>query len=196
MVRRKKNKNVIELVEGEGRRKSGIIMGVDVHKDVLAYCLGNDTQIIKEGTFGNTKKQITKLIKYCKDNFIESVAMESTAQYHFKLLYALLDAKIPVLVANPRQTKDTQGKNTDKISGRRIFVAHRDGRLSPSVIAPKEIMHLRKAMRRLGKLINEQTKIKQRLHQVFHQKELKLPRKPSEVLKTKWGLPDINPFFR
>jgi transposase len=188
MVRKKRHKKVIELVEGEGRRKKGVILGVDVHKEVLAYCFGNDTEIISEGTCGNTTKQISKLIQYCKDNLVQSVAMESTAQYHFKLLYALLDAQIPVLVANPRQTKDTQGKKTDKLDGRRIFVAHRDGRLMPSVISPKEVMELRKAMRRLAKITDQQTKIKQRLHQIFHQKELQLPVKTSDVLKTKWGL--------
>jgi len=42
-----------------------------------------------------------------------------------------------VLVANPRQTKDTQGKKTDKLDARRIYIAHRDGRLKPSVISPE-----------------------------------------------------------
>ena len=33
---RKAQKKVVALVEGEGRRKSGPVMGVDVHKSVLA----------------------------------------------------------------------------------------------------------------------------------------------------------------
>lgn len=175
------------MVEGEGRRKSGNIMGIDVHEKVLAYCMGNEEEILLEGTFENTNQQIAKIVKICKENFVKSVGMESTAQYHFKLLYTLLEANIPVLVANPRQTKDTQGKKTDKIDGRRIYIAHRDGRLKPSVIPPKEIMHLRKAMRRLLTFINEQTKIKQRLHQFFHQKDFNLPKEVPTLLKTDWG---------
>ena len=164
MVQRKRHKKVIELVEGEGRRKSGVIMGIDVHKSVLAYCIGSETRILKEGTIGNTKEGIQQLIGLVRRFHGQSVAMESTAQYHFKLMYALLDAQVPVLVANPRQTKDTQGKKTDKLDARRIYLAHRDGRLQPSVIPPKETMQLRKAMRQLVKLVSERTKIKQRLH--------------------------------
>jgi len=114
--------------------------------------------------------------------------MESTAQYHFKLLYGTLGAKIPVLVANARQTKDTQGKKTDKIDARWIFLAHRDGRLKPSVISPEEILHLRKAVRPLFKVINDATEIKQRLNQLFHQKEFLVPRKFPNFLKSNWGL--------
>jgi transposase len=195
MVRRNRDKNVIELVEGEGRRKSGVIMGVDVHKSVLAYCIGSELCILKENTIANTKEGIQQLIKLCRRLQVQSIAMEATAQYHFKLLYGLLDAKIPVLVANPRQTKDTQGKKTDKLDARRIYIAHRDGRLKPSVISPEETMHLRKAMRKMFKLINEQTKIKQRLHQIFHQKEFELLKKFPNLLKNQWGLQVMHLFL-
>lgn len=178
----------MKLVEGEGRRKTGVITGVDVHKNVLAYCIGSETSILKEGTVENTKQAIRGLIGTCKRLNVQSVAMESTAQYHFKLLYAVLGAKIPVLVANARQTKDTQGRKTDKLDARRIFLAHRDGRLKPSVISPEELQHLRKALRRLFKVINDATKIKQRLHQLFHQKEFLVPRKFPNLLKSNWGL--------
>ena len=188
MVQRKRNKSVIELVEGEGRRKSGVIMGVDVHKNVLAYCIGSELRILKEATLANTKEGIKQLIRLCQQFQVKSVGMESTAQYHFKLLYALLEAHISTLVANPRQTKETQGKKTDKLDARRIYIAHRDGRLKPSVISPAETMHLRKAMRQMFKLISDQTKIKQRLHQLFHQKEFRLLKKFPNLLKNQWGL--------
>jgi len=195
MVRQKRHKKVIELVEGEGRRKSGVIMGVDVHKSVLAYCIGSEIRILKEGTVPNGKEGIQELIRLCQRYQARSVGMESTAQYHFKLLYALLQAHIPVLVANPRQTKETQGKKTDKFDARRIYIAHRDGRLKPSVISPEEFMHLRKAMRHLLQLINEQTKIKQRLHQLFHQKEFHLLKKFPNLLKSQWGLQVMHRFL-
>ena len=188
MVQKNKNKKIIKLVEGEGRRKSGVIMGVDVHKNVLAYCIGSETKILKEGTVENSKKAIQGLISTCKRLNVGSVAMESTAQYHFKLLYTVLNSNIPVLLANARQTKDTQGKKTDKLDAQRIFLAHRDGRLKPSVISPEEIQHLRKAMRQLFKIINDGTKIKQRLNQLFHQKEFLVPSKFPNLLKSNWGL--------
>jgi len=58
MVRKKKNEKVLTLVEGEGRRKTGVIMGVDVHKNILAYCIGSEANILKEGTVENMKQAI------------------------------------------------------------------------------------------------------------------------------------------
>lgn len=174
----------MKLVEGEGRRKSGPIMGIDVHKDLLAYCILTETQIIREDTLKNDAAGIRRLILQCHQSHVSSVAMESTAQYHFKLLYRLLDAQVHVLVANPQQTKSTQGKKTDKFDARRIAIAHRDGRLQPSVITSREIWSLRRANRRLFSQINDATKIKQRLNQLFHQMDFKFP----QLLQSKYGL--------
>ena len=184
MVRKKKVKRISELVEGEGRRKSGPIMGVDVHKDVLTCCILTEKKVLKELEVKNSKIGIDQLISLCRKRNVSSVAVESTAQYHFKLLYKFLEAGIPILVANSQQTKTTQGKKTDKFDARRIAIAHRDGRLKPSVITGKEIMSLRKANRQLLRQINEATKIKQRLNQIFHQKEFE----HKKLLKTKMGL--------
>lgn len=187
MVSKKSYKKVIELVEGEGRRKNGVIAAVDVHKSEISYCIGTGKQILDEGRIKNIKKEINFLIKQLKDCKVRSLAMESTAQYHFKLLYELINNKIPVLVANPRQTKDTQGKKTDKLDARRIFIAHRDGRLKPSVISPEDIMNLRKSMRQLIKLIQDETKAKQRLSQIFHLKDFTLYKDYKGLLKSDWG---------
>ena len=110
MVRKNNVKRISDLVEGEGRRKSGPIMGVDVHKDVLAYCILTEKKIIKEGEVPNKTPGIQQLITFCKKHHISSTAIESTAQYHFKLLYQFLEANLPILVANPQQTKNTQCK--------------------------------------------------------------------------------------
>ena len=92
-----------------------------------------------------------------------SVAMESTSQYHVKLMYYLLDNEVNTLMANHLQTKQTQGKKTDKLDARRIALVHRDGRLKPSVIPHYDYWMLRKAMRKLGTLKDEATKCQQRL---------------------------------
>ena len=102
-----------------------------------------------------------------------SVAVESTAQYHFKLVFEMVNNGIDILVANPQQTKTTQGKKTNKFDARRIAVAHRDSRLKPSLIPLVELFNLRKAVRYRYKIINEKTKIKQRVNQIFHQKDFK-----------------------
>ena len=178
----------MELVQGEGRRKEGAILGIDVHKDVLACCIVSETQLLVEVNHANTRAGINKVIALCRQYTVQSAAMEATSTYHFKLLFALLEAPIPVLLANPQQTAATQGKKTDKLDARRIAVAHRDGRLKPSVISPKEIWQLRRSMRTLLRLIQDQTKCKQRLNQLFHQYDCTLHRQIKTLFTAKWAL--------
>ena len=87
----KRVKKVLPLVEEEGRRKNGTVMDVDVHKDVLALCIVSGKNILEESGKKNDEKGVKKVIGLCKKFGVESVAMESTAQYHMKLMYALLE---------------------------------------------------------------------------------------------------------
>ena len=114
--------------------------------------------------------------------------MEATSTYHLKVCFALVDNSVPVLLACARQTADTQGKKTDKLDARRIALAHRDGRLKPSVISPKEFTHLRRSTRKLTQLIQEQTKSKQRVQQIFQLYDCRLTSLHKNFLKTKWSL--------
>lgn len=137
-------KKTLALVQGEGKRKTGPILGVDVHKKLLACCIVSETKLLLEVTKRNSKAGIAAVIGLCRQYQVRSVGMEATSQYHFPLMFALEEAGLPFLVANPQQTRETQGKKTDKLDARRIAVAHRDGRLKPSVIPPQAFMHLRK----------------------------------------------------
>lgn len=172
------------LTEGEGLRKQGPIMGLDVHKDIIQYCIVSEVRLLDEDEVENTKEGLKNLVKIAKRRKVRSVAMESTSQYHVKVMYYLLEHEIRLLVANPLQTKQTQGKKTDVLDARRIAVAHRDGRLKASVVPHYDYWMLRKAMRKLVQLINDATRSKQRLSQLFHQKDFKGAR----FLKTKTGI--------
>ena len=185
---RKRNKNVLELTEGEGLRKNGNIMGVDCAKANHAICILSGEEILLQCEFSNNKTGIKKILDACKKYQVQSVAMEATSVYHLKLMFACVDNNIPHLVANPQQTKQTQGKKTDKIDAKRIAIAHRDGRLLPSVLPSKTIMELRRCTRRLSKLTQEQTKNKQRIHQMLHIYDFSSKQLIQDLLSTKWGL--------
>lgn len=181
-------KNSLTLAEGEGKRKQGPIMGIDVHKRILAYCILTETRILSEGEIVNDtsgRNQVLQLVNRFK---VRAIALEATSQYHFPLMFQLLEAQCSILVANPQQTKNTQGKKTDKLDARRIAVAHRDGRLLPSVLPPRAWMELRKNNRTLLQLIQEQTKIKQRLQQLFHLHDFTLQPYYRAFLNTQWIL--------
>ena len=181
-------KNVLELVEGEGRRKTGPVVGVDVHKEVLAFYIVDAQRILTEGSVPNTTEGITNFIETCTRLHVKSVAFESTSIYHWKLTFALLDAKVPLLLANPVQTATTQEKKTDKLDARRIALAHRDDRLKPSVMSPRDIAELRTCTRNIQRLICEQTKSKQRLNQLLHTLDCTLQSTFPNLFKSTWLL--------
>ena len=181
-------KKVVPLENGEGKRKNGAIMGIDVHRSILAVCILNEKSFLYEQNHTNDKTGLETIIKLVKRFKVQGVAMEATSTYHLKICFALIDHSIPVLLACAKQTADTQGRKTDKLDARRIAVAHRDGRLKPSVISPREFTHLRRSTRKLVMLIQDQTKSKQRIQQLFQLYDCHLTAIQTNFLKTNWSL--------
>ena len=185
---RKRTQKPIGLHIGEGKRWNGSVMGIDVHKEILAVCIVSETNILLEQEITNSFKDIAKISDWCHKYSVRSVAMEATSQYHLKILETLSKANISTLLANPHQTMNTQGKKTDKLDARRIAIAHRDGRLKPSILALDEFFTLRRLMRSLYRFIQEETKCKQRLHQIFHRYEFDGTKLFSGFLTSQWSL--------
>lgn len=127
-------KEVSKVKSGEGIRLNEPVGGVDVHKRILAVAVASPNGILTEREFMNDHESIDDLIKILLYYKVKHVGMESTAEYWQKLAWKLSDAGFKVLVANPQQTKSTQGKKTDKLDAKRIAIALRDGRLKPSVV--------------------------------------------------------------
>ena len=122
------------IKSGEGVRLNELVGGVDVHKKVLAVAVASPDGVIAEHEFLNVHDSITDLIQIFLYHKVKHVGMESTAEYWQKLAWKLSEAGFEVLVANPQQTKSTQGKKTDKLDAKRIAIALRDGRLKASVV--------------------------------------------------------------
>ena len=185
---KKEVSSVFELTQGEGRRKTGAVGGIDAHRDLLVFSIVNSESILVEGQVQNNSQGIADFLRTCREYQVESFAVEATSTYQVKLVLAALDAYIPVLLANPQQTAATQGKKTDRFDARRIALAHRDGRLKPSVISPKNILDLRMCTRSLLHLIEQQTKNKQHIHQIFHQYDITLQDMFPNLLNMQWSL--------
>lgn len=105
---RKRTQKPIGLHIGEGKRWNGSVMGIDVHKKILAICIVSETNILFEQEITNSFKDIAKLIDWCHKYSVRSVAMEATSQYHLKILETLSKVNIFTLLANPHQTMNTQ----------------------------------------------------------------------------------------
>lgn len=142
-----KNENKALVKPGEGIRLEENVGGVDVHKKVLAAAVAGPNGILAEHEFLNVHESIEDLIKLLLYHEVKHVGMESTAEYWQKLAWKLSEAGFEVLVANPQQTKSTQGKKTDKLDAKRIAIALRDGRLKPSVVCAPDQYVRRKLSR-------------------------------------------------
>jgi transposase len=153
---------------GSGQRIDDPVGGIDVHAATLVHAIADPTGIIKEGVVANDGAGIEDLARVLHHHGVMYVAMESTAEYWLKLYWALREHGIYVLVANPRQTKDTQGKKTDPADARRIAIAFRDGRLNPSVLCTPEQFERRKINRDAIKSKQQATVHVNAFNVIFH----------------------------
>lgn len=78
-------------------------IGVDVGKHELVAA----THLSAErAAFPNTEDGRARLIAWARERSPERVVLESTSTYHQRVLLALADAELPVIVANPRHVRD------------------------------------------------------------------------------------------
>jgi len=153
---------------GRGTRYEVPVAGIDVHRDVLWVATATPRGLGEEMSFPNDAAGIAALLQFCRFHAVGHVALESTAEYWLKVCWALRDAGVGVLVANPQQTKATQGLKTDREDARRIALAFRDGRLKPSVPCTREQYERRKLVRAATKKTQHATAALNRLHALFH----------------------------
>jgi len=153
---------------GSGKRLNDPVGSIDVHAETLVYAIADPSGIIKKGIVANERGGIDDLARVLHHHGVVYVALESTAEYWLKLYWALREHGIHVLVANPRQTKDTQGKKTDTHDAKRIAIAFRDGRLNPSVLCTPEQYERRKISRTAIKWKQDATKHVNNIKVIFH----------------------------
>jgi len=153
---------------GTGKRIDESVGGIDVHEDNLTYAIANPTGIVMADFVGNEANGIKHLAHVFRENGVSCIAMESTAEYWLKLYWLLHAEGIHVLVANPKQTKETQGQKTDLRDAKRIAIAFRDGRLKPSVLCTPEQFQLRKLSRDMTNRKQQATKEINALKIMFH----------------------------
>ena len=156
-----------QFLEEYGKRQRGAVMGVDVHRDTLVWSIATEDGIVNTGLVTGSKEGQEQLLQVCRSSDVRLVAMESTAELWLSFYWRLRDEGFAAIVANPVQTKATQGKKTDQFDANRIALAARDGRLRPSVACDREEFGLRKTMRYLAKQIHLKTSVKNRIRQIL-----------------------------
>jgi transposase len=153
---------------GTGKRIDEPVGAIDVHEVDLVFAVADPEGIKLADIAGNEENGIRHIAQVFKENGVRIVAMESTAEYWLKLFWFLHAEGIHVLVANPKQTKETQGQKTDLRDAKRIAIAIRDGRLKPSVLCTPKQFQMRKLSRDMTGRKQQATEEINSLKVMFH----------------------------
>ncbi len=156
------------------------VCGADIHKKFLvATILSIDGTQISE-RFGMKLDDILKFKEWVLENNCEQVAVESTGVYWVPI-YAVLEDKIEVIVANAYQIKHTPGRKTDQRDSEWIAELCLKGMIEPSRIFPKEDRELRTLTRARENLVNNITQLKNRIHQALESSCIKISSVLSDI---------------
>ena len=153
---------------GTGKRIDEPVGAIDVHEADLVFAIADPEGIKMADIAGNEKNGINHVAQVFKEHGVQIVAMESTAEYWLKLFWMLHAEGIHVLVANPKQTKETQGQKTDLRDAKRMAIALRDGRLKPSVLCTPGQFQMRKLSREMTGRKQQATREINAINVMFH----------------------------
>lgn len=155
--------------------------GLDVHKKTIMVCVrraGFRTQVRQ---FGTTTTQIQAMAQWLTEQGVTHVAMESTGVY-WKPIWNLLEGHFELLLCNAQHIKKVAGRKTDVKDCEWIAQLLQHGLLRPSFVPSRPIRELRELTRHRAQLVNEKTRVANRLQKVLEDANVKLSSVASELL--------------
>jgi transposase len=146
--------------------------GLDVHKKTVTACrCRGKQQEIK--TFGTTTPELLELVDWLLEWGCTHVTMESTGDY-WKPIYNLLEGSFQVLLVNARHVKNVPGRKTDVKDAQWLAQLLQHGLLKASFIPPSPQRDLRDLTRYRTKLVQERTRVINRIQKVLESANIKL----------------------
>jgi transposase len=160
--------------------------GLDVHKDTVAACVrigggpGQRTQQHVQ-TFRTTTGDLVVLRDWLAAHAVTHVAMESTGVY-WKPVYYALEGDFTCLLVNAAHIKQLPGRKTDVTDCAWIAQLLEHGLLRGSFVPPAPIRELRDLTRYRKAVIQDRTRVVNRLHKTLEDAGIKLASVASDVL--------------
>jgi transposase len=159
--------------------------GLDVHKETIAACVrlggrsGHATQQVQ--TFRTTAADLVVLHDWLAAQGVTHVAMESTGVYWKPVFYAL-ESDFTCLLVNAAHIKQVPGRKTDVQDCVWIAQLLEHGLLRGSFVPPVPIRELRDLTRYRKALIQDRTRVANRLHKALEDAGVKLASVASDIL--------------
>lgn len=159
--------------------------GLDIGKaDVKACVRGPGRRGSRRSqvrTFATTTRGLLQLRDWLVEQQVSLVGMESTGHYWKPVFYVLEDA-VECWLLNAGHLKRVPGRKTDVSDAAWIAQLVEHGLVRPSFVPPEPIRRLRDLTRYRTALVHEQTREKQRLHNVLEDAGIKLSCVASDIL--------------
>lgn len=162
--------------------------GLDVHRDTVVATVrlpaevgGRRQRRQETRTFPTTTAGITGLADWLAGHGVARVGMESTGVY-WKPVYYLLEDAFEVWLLNAEHLHNVPGRKTDVADSMWIAQLMEHGLVRPSFVPPPPIRELRDLTRHRRTLVEERTRVIQRLEKVMQDAGLKLTSVASNLL--------------
>lgn len=161
------------------------VAGLDVHKKTV---VATRMRITEAGrlewetqTFGTTTPDLLVLHDWLMAWSCTHVAMESTGDY-WKPVFNLLEDDFEVLLVNAQHVKHVPGRKTDVCDAEWLAELLLHGLLTPSFIPPKPQRALRDLTRYRTTLIQERTRVVNRVQKLLEGANIKLASVVTDVM--------------
>jgi transposase len=161
--------------------------GLDVHKDSVEACVrhvsagGKVEHEVRH--WGTTTRELVEMADWLLDKGVTHVAMESTGVY-WKPIFNILEAQFEILLANAHHLKNVPGRKTDIKDCQWIAQLLQHGLLKGSFIPPRPQRELRDLTRQRTQLVDEASRISNRIQKVLEDANVKLGSVASNVVGT------------
>lgn len=159
--------------------------GLDVHKDTVVACVrttgpdGGIDQVVR--TFATTTAGLLELGDWLMERQATIAAMESTGVY-WKPVWNLLESRLELMLVNAREVKQLPGRKTDVKDSQWIAQLLSCGLLRRSFVPPLPQRELRDLTRTRTSLLQDKSRVSNRLQKVLEDANIKLGSVASDVL--------------
>jgi len=159
--------------------------GLDVHKDGVEACVrrtsagGKVEHEVRH--WGTTTRELAEMSNWLSSLRVTHVAMESTGVY-WKPIFNILEEHFEILLANAQHLKNVPGRKTDIRDCQWIAQLLQHGLLKGSFIPPRPQRELRDLTRQRTQLVDEASRISNRIQKVLEDANVKLGSVASNVV--------------
>ena len=159
--------------------------GLDVHKESNQVCVRimNDDGGVDQRTerFGAMTGDLLRLRDWLSELKVTHVAMESTGVL-WKPVFNILEGAFTLWVCNAQHIKQVPGRKTDVKDCQWIAQLLQYGLLQPSFVPHRGLRELRDLTRERAQMMGEVTRVKNRIHKVLEDANVKASCVMSDVL--------------